>query len=130
MRLAGMNHVTINCAPADLAALRDFYVAALGLTEGKRPDFSFPGHWLYLAGRPVVHLAGRAAIAPGTRAPARGGAGFDHVAFTAEGLEAARARLDAARIGYEEAPVPGFPLHQIFLTDPLGQRIELTFAVG
>jgi catechol 2,3-dioxygenase-like lactoylglutathione lyase family enzyme len=130
MQLHGMNHVTINCAPADLAALREFYVAALGLTEGRRPDFSFPGHWLYLDGRPVVHLAGRATIAPGTRAPARGGAGFDHVAFTAEGLEAARARLDSAGIGYEEAPVPGFPLHQIFLTDPLGQRIELTFPVG
>lgn len=129
MRLQGMNHVTINCAPADLAALRDFYRAALGLTEGPRPDFSFPGHWLYLDGRPVVHLAGRAAIAPGTQAPERGGAGFDHVAFTAEGLVAARARLAAAGIAYEEAPVPGFPLHQIFLTDPLGQRIELTFAI-
>ncbi|WP_202614834.1 VOC family protein [Elioraea sp. Yellowstone] len=129
MRLSGMNHVTINCAPADLPALRDFYMTALGLTEGPRPAFTFPGHWLYLDGRPVVHLAGRDAIAPGTRAPARGGAGFDHVAFTAEGVEAARARLGAAGIAYEEAPVPGFPLHQIFLADPLGQRIELTFAV-
>ena len=130
MPVSGMNHVTINCAPTELGALRDFYVAALGLTEGKRPDFSFPGHWLYLDGRPVVHLAGRTTIAPGTRAPARGGAGFDHVAFTAEGLEAARARLDGAGIAYEEAPVPGFPLHQIFLADPLGQRIELTFSVA
>lgn len=129
MRLAGMNHVTINCAPEDLARLRDFYVAVLGLAEGPRPAFPFPGHWLYLDGRPVVHLAGRAGIPPGTPAPPRGGAGVDHVAFTAEGLAAARARFAAAGIAFEEAPVPGFPLHQIFLTDPLGQRIELTFAV-
>ncbi len=46
MTLTGMNHMTINCAPADLAALRAFYVAALGLAEGRRPDFPFRGHWL------------------------------------------------------------------------------------
>lgn len=130
MTLTGMNHMTINCAPADLPALRDFYVAALGLVEGRRPDFPFPGHWLYLGGQPVVHLAGRAALPAGARAPGAGSAGFDHVAFTATGLEAARARLAAAGIGFDEAPVPGFPLHQIFLTDPLGQKIELTFSTG
>jgi hypothetical protein len=30
-------------------------------------------------------------------------------------------------MSWEERPVPGFPLHQVFLTDPLGLRIELTF---
>jgi catechol 2,3-dioxygenase-like lactoylglutathione lyase family enzyme len=130
MTLTGMNHMTINCAPGDLARVRDFYVAALGLEEGRRPDFPFPGHWLYLGGQPVVHLAGRAHLPAGARGPAPGSAGFDHVAFTATGLEAARARLADAGIRFEEAPVPGFPLHQIFLTDPLGQKIELTFAVG
>ena len=130
MTLSGMNHMTINCAPADLGALRDFYVTALGLTEGRRPDFPFPGHWLYLDGAPVVHLAGRASLPAGSKAPAAGSAGFDHVAFTATGLEEARERLAAAGIGFSEAPVPGFPLHQIFLTDPLGQKIELTFSVG
>lgn len=130
MTLTGMNHMTINCAPADLAALRAFYVAALGLAEGRRPDFPFPGHWLYLDGNPVVHLAGRASLPAGAKAPAPGSAGFDHVAFTATGLEAARARLSAAGIRFDEAPVPGFPLHQIFLTDPLGQKIELTFSTA
>lgn len=129
MRLAGLNHVTINCAPADLTAERDFLIQALGLTEGPRPDFNFPGHWLYLNGSPVIHLAGRAAIEPGSKAAARGTTGFDHIAFTAAGLEEARTRLDGAGIAYFEAPVPGFPLHQIFLDDPLGQRFELTFAV-
>lgn len=130
MTLTGMNHMTINCALGDLVPLRDFYVAALGLTEGRRPDFPFPGHWLYLNGNPVVHLAGRTALPEGARPAARGGPGFDHVAFTATGLDAARERLAAAGIAFEEAPVPGFPLHQIFLTDPLGQRIELTFSLG
>jgi catechol 2,3-dioxygenase-like lactoylglutathione lyase family enzyme len=130
MRLSGLDHMTINCGVGDLARVRDFYVAALGLEEGRRPDFPFPGHWLYLDGRPVVHLAGRSTLADGTMGPARGSAGFDHVSFTARGLEAARARLAAAGLGFEEAPVPGFPLHQIFLTDPLGQKIELTFSTA
>lgn len=47
-----------------------------------------------------------------------------------EGAQRGQVVMEAVRIGYEEAPVPGFPLHQIFLTDPLGQRIELTFSVG
>lgn len=129
MQLGGLNHVTINCSEADLAAERDFLIRALGLVEGKRPNFAFPGHWLYLDGQPVIHLAARESIAPGTKSPTRGGAGFDHIAFTAHGLDSARARLDAAGIAYTEAPVPGFPLHQIFLDDPLGQRFELTFRV-
>ncbi|QXM25995.1 VOC family protein [Elioraea tepida] len=128
MRLKGLDHMTINCAVGDLARVRDVYIAALGLAEGPRPDFPFPGHWLYLDGKPVVHLAGRASIAEGTMGPAKGSAGFDHVSFTAFGLEAARQRLADAGIPFEEAPVPGFPLHQIFLTDPLGQKIELTFS--
>jgi len=128
MQLSGLDHMTINCGVGDLARVRDFYVAALGLEEGRRPDFPFPGHWLYLNGRPVVHLAGRASLADGTMGPPKGSAGFDHVSFTASGLEAARQRLASAGIPFEEAPVPGFPLHQIFLTDPLGQKIELTFS--
>jgi catechol 2,3-dioxygenase-like lactoylglutathione lyase family enzyme len=130
MQLTGLDHMTINCAPGDLGRVRDFYIAALGLAEGRRPDFPFPGHWLYLGSQAVVHLAGRASLAEGTMGPPRGSAGFDHVSFRASGLEAARQRLASAGIPFEEAPVPGFPLHQIFLTDPLGQKIELTFAVG
>ena len=30
-------------------------------------------------------------------------------------------------VPYAEAPLPGFPLHQLFLTDPFGLRVELTF---
>jgi hypothetical protein len=30
-------------------------------------------------------------------------------------------------IPHEELPVPGWPLRQIFLHDPVGSRIELTF---
>ena len=37
---------------------RAFYVGVLGMEEGDRPDFPFPGVWLYLEGHAVIHLVG------------------------------------------------------------------------
>ena len=56
MALRSLDHVTVNCA--DLDRSRAFYSQALGLTDGKRPNFAFPGAWLYVGDRPVVHLVG------------------------------------------------------------------------
>src|SRR4051812_30467778 len=33
-----------------------FYENVLGLKNGPRPPFNFPGAWLYSEGRPVLHL--------------------------------------------------------------------------
>lgn len=121
---AGLNHVTLKCTPAALGSLRDFYVANLGLVEGARPDFSFPGHWLYGNGRPIVHLAG---LLDDPAAPSTGP--LDHISFTGLDLEGTRRRLQAQAVPFDEAPVPGWPLHQIFFTDPGGLKIELTFDV-
>ena len=38
-----------------------------------------------------------------------------------------RARLQALGIDWLEAPVPGLPVHQLFLRDPVGLQIELSF---
>src|SRR5262249_13042171 len=49
-----LQHVNIRCI--DAAASRDFYVQVIGLKEGYRPPFNFPGHWLYLGEVAVIHL--------------------------------------------------------------------------
>lgn len=50
----GIHHVSINVT--DTASAVEFYTSVLGLTErGDRPDFSFAGAWLDLAGQ-QVHL--------------------------------------------------------------------------
>ena len=36
----------------DIDATRDFYVQALGMQIGFRPDLGFPGHWVYVGCRP------------------------------------------------------------------------------
>ncbi len=74
---------------ADLAATKAFYVTVLGLRDGDRPSFPFPGHWLYLGDSPCVHLVGTAADASRSdylddagRAEVEVGSGaVDHIAF-------------------------------------------------
>jgi catechol 2,3-dioxygenase-like lactoylglutathione lyase family enzyme len=119
-----LDHFTVRCRPQDLDGLRDFYVGVLGLLDGARPDFDFPGHWLYGEGRPIVHLAATL----DTR-PARETGSLDHIAFSGRGLDETVRLLKDRKIVFEQRPVPGFPLHQVFFSDPQGLRIELTFEV-
>lgn len=124
MQVAGLDHVNIRCREEDLPAMRRFWGEVVGLEEGRRPAFDFPGIWFWAGGRAVVHIAAR--LPDGVPIPPETGA-FGHVALHATGLEAARARLAAHGLRWREAPVPGFPLHQIFLQDPTGITVELTF---
>ena len=126
MRIAGLDHVNIRCRKQDLPALRRFWGEVVGLTEGARPDFDFPGIWFWSGERAVVHIAAR--LPDGAPIPKETGP-FGHIALRTEGLEEARKRLAALGVPFREAPVPGFPLHQIFLNDPTGLMVELTFAL-
>lgn len=125
MALDGLDHVNIRVGSDRLKPVRDFYVDLLGLEEGERPPFPFPGHWLYLGGRPVIHLAGREGLEPGTDT-----GGIDHVAFSAHDLRSTRARLDQQGVAYDERTVPLLGLHQLFITDPAGVKVELNFAAA
>ncbi len=126
MELKSFEHVLITTK--DLEATRAFFTDVIGLVDGKRPDFDFPGYWLYLGDTPCVHLAesdrGRGNAGTG---PNRGGGAIDHIAFNATGIDAARARFDAAGIAYEHRMVPGAPLQQLFVTDPNGVKVEINF---
>lgn len=126
-QITGIHHFTIRCMPVQLEGLKAFYGTVLGMQPGPRPQFDFPGHWLYVGEQAVVHLAAivRAADHPEQVASS----GFDHVSLHARGLDATRQRLKALGIAFEDVPVPGWPLQQIFLRDPVGSKIELTFEV-
>lgn len=126
-QLHQIDHFTLRVHPNELGPLRDFYIAVLGLREGWRPDFDFPGHWLYAADRPVVHLAGNAPAGEGRADAALPTGKFNHVSFRSTGLAGMREHLRSLGVVWREAPVPGAPLHQIFLHDPVGLKVELTF---
>ena len=134
-----LNHYSIRTY--DLDACRRFYVDALGLALGPRPDFPFPGLWLYAGdtavwANAVVHIIGIDRQDPaglnqylGERdnTALQGSGAVDHVAFFASGLAAMRSTLATLGIAHRERTVPGIGLHQVFVDDPNGIVIELNY---
>lgn len=120
MPVQNLDHINVYCA--NLERSRRFYSEVLGLKDGARPNFGFPGAWLYLGERPVVHLVGdRDGETPSTTGP------FDHVAFEAQDFEAMRSKMATLGIDFTENEVADFKIRQLFVHDPDGVRIELNF---
>jgi catechol 2,3-dioxygenase-like lactoylglutathione lyase family enzyme len=122
MPISGMNHCTV--LTDDVAATVGFYRDLLGLVDGPRPGFGFPGAWLYAGGEAVLHVVGGR-----PRSELRAGV-IDHVAFSATGLAATLAALDARGIAHDCRQLPGGGAWQVFFHDPNGAKIELDFAPG
>ena len=118
--IVGMNHFTI--VAEDERTTLDFYVGLLGLQVGPRPDLGFPGAWLYAGGpQAVLHMYfGRPM--PSTRTGV-----IDHMAFSATGLKAMKARFDAAGVKYDLRQQAGAGTWQLFTFDPNGAKVELDF---
>ena len=110
--------------------LRDtvrFYEEVLGLVNGPRPSFDFPGAWLYSEGHPVLHLND---ISP-TDKPQRPDSGvIDHIAFGSRGFEALKQDLTRKGVPFRVNEVPNSTRRQIFVTDPNNVLIELNFDVA
>ena len=125
MTAVAFNHFNLRANAAMIRQLRDFYVGVVGMTEGWRPPFPFPGHWLYLGEQAVLHLVedATARLSPGARNSA-----LDHAAFTCSGASALEERLQERGIAYRRATVPGTPQVQVFVTDPSGNGVEFNFA--
>jgi len=119
--IVGMNHFTV-IAENEQQTL-DFYVGLLGLTVGARPDLGFAGAWLYAGGeQAVLHLYFDRPV-PKQRAGV-----IDHLAFSAEGLKAVKARFDASGTKYDLRQQRGAGTWQLFTFDPNGAKVELDFA--
>jgi catechol 2,3-dioxygenase-like lactoylglutathione lyase family enzyme len=116
-----------NVSTRDLGATVRFYEDILGLVNGPRPPFDFPGAWLYSEGHPVLHLND---ISP-TDTPQRPDSGvIDHVAFGSRGFEEMKQRLAKKGVQYRVNVVPNSTRRQIFLTDPNNVLLELNFDVA
>jgi len=104
-----------------------FYEDVLGLVNGPRPPFDFPGAWLYSEGHPVLHLND---ISP-TDSPQRPDSGvIDHIAFGSRGFEAMKLHLGRKGIQFRVNVVPNSSRRQIFVTDPNNVLIELNFDIA
>ena len=112
----------INIRTADLAATKAFFIDVLGLTEGWRPPFPFPGAWLYAGEKDVVHL-----VQVDQPAAASEGSALDHFAFDIEDYEEALTRVRATGLKFFETSVPGSSVKQIFVRELNGVNIELNW---
>ena len=101
-----------------------FYEDILGLKNGDRPNFAFPGAWMYSEGKPVVHLVDISK----TDEPQKPDSGVvHHVAFASSGFDGMKKRLESKGMVYDSRQVPGGELWQIFVDDPNGVMIELNY---
>jgi len=102
-----------------------FFEALLDLKPGYRPDFPFPGAWLYADGEPVVHLI------PGSGGPVdRRGETIDHVGFRLKGYDGYRRKLDALGIPYSTMELSELGERRLFVSTPRGILLELVFREG
>ena len=127
MGLLGLHHFSLRTEK--LEETRAFFVDVVGLTEGHRPPFKFPGAWLYLAGQPVIHLIG---VDTETDAylgasEAAGSSAADHIAFRCEDPDFFRAKFARLGVEFHEREVPESHTIQIFFKEPNGFTIELQF---
>jgi catechol 2,3-dioxygenase-like lactoylglutathione lyase family enzyme len=139
MSKLSLNHFSIRSL--DLEKTVQFFSEVLDLKPGPRPNFPFPGAWLYNGdtsdySNSVVHI-----IAIDKNDPAglkqylgdrdasslQGSGAVDHIAFFTTGLSKMIAHLKQLSVPYRERTVPSLNLHQVFVDDPNGIVIELNY---
>ncbi|MDE1936789.1 VOC family protein [Bradyrhizobium sp.] len=113
-----------NIRTRKLADTVRFYEDVLGLEKGDRPNFAFPGAWMYSEGKAVVHLVD---ISPTEEAQKPDSGVVHHVAFVSRGFDAMKSRLKSKNMPFDARQVPGGDLWQIFVNDPNGVMIELNY---
>ena len=116
-----------NIRTRNLADTIRFYEDILGLENGERPNFNFPGAWMYSEGRAVVHLVD---ISP-TPEPQKPDSGVvHHVAFDSRGFDGMKQKLGKKGVWFDTRGVPGVAVWQIFVRDPNGVMIELNYEMA
>ena len=113
-----------NIRTRKLADTVRFYEDVLGLEKGDRPNFAFPGAWMYSEGKAVVHIVDISK----TDEPQKPDSGVvHHVAFVSRGFDGMKQRLQSKNMPFDARQVPGGELWQIFVNDPNGVMIELNY---
>ena len=118
--ITGLDHINIDTSKPDETVA--FYEEVLGLENRphERPDFGFPGAWLFLGDTAVVHLN---FIDDDDRFSQR--SAFNHIAFEGSDFDAMCRLLDDRGLSYRATERPEIGLSQVFVNDPNGVRVEI-----
>ena len=122
MRIEQLNHVNLRTTQLD--AMIDWYTNVLGMRSGDRPNFPFPGAWMYAGDTAAVHLVGiEGAPGVGSEVALK----LEHFALSATGGVEFEARLRAVGAKYSRTDLPEINLYLINLWDPDGNHIHVDF---
>ncbi len=119
MPATAMNHFTVLTDQLDETVT--FYRELLELEPGKRPNFKFPGAWLYSNGQAILH------VIAGNKLPEPREGVIDHMAFSATGLIDTVERLKSRGLEYDLRRLDDANVWQLFFFDPNGAKVELDF---
>jgi catechol 2,3-dioxygenase-like lactoylglutathione lyase family enzyme len=123
MPIQKLDHV--NLRTHQLTTLVDWYERVLGLRVGERPNFPFPGAWLYAGDTVVLHLIGVANPAgAGSEAPLK----LEHFAFSATDLLSFEKKLHDMGEPNQRVDLSFNKLVQINLWDPDGNHLHVDFS--
>ena len=106
----------------DLVGTEAFYSDILGLSVGPRPNFKFPGLWLYADKAAILH------VVQVNQLPTPRKGVLDHMAFRSEDVNALLEKLTAAGLTYRLTRTPDpWVQWQVFFEDPNGAKVEVDF---
>lgn len=123
MKVNSIGHYNLVGPASLIERVVTFYKDVLGFTDGFRPDFGIDGTWLYRGDAPLLHLT----IDESMDDAASPTGNLHHIALNCEGLDAFAARLKEKGVAYHVGKVPQLNMTQLFIHDPAGVRIEMTF---
>lgn len=124
MPISDINHYNLRVPKENMEALCLFYTSVIGLTVGHRPLKSV-GYWLYAGDKSLLHLS--LASVDELREYDKQNA-FDHIAFSYTDLNDFKRRLAENGISYKQNEILETGQIQLFLHDPMGNKIELNFS--
>ena len=122
MQITRLDHV--NLRTEQLEVMIDWYFDVLGLVSGARPDFGFPGAWLYAGDVAVVHLVGVSKDAGvGSEATLK----LEHFALRAMDGAGFEARLRDRGVEFRKSGIDELGLVAFNIWDPDGNHIHVDF---
>ena len=125
MQIGRLDHVNVRTAQLD--TMINWYTEILGLRLGPRPNFPFPGAWMYSGEDAVVHLVG---VEGEPGAGAEQDLRLEHFALAATGRGSFEQKLQAAGEKFETVDLTEVGITQYNIWDPDGNHIHIDFRDG
>lgn len=122
MQIGQLDHV--NVRTNKLEEMIDWYTRVLGLKQGYRPDFPFPGAWMYTGETPALHLVG---VEEDNSIGSESKLKLEHFAFKATGAAKFEEKLNKLKEPFRRSELASEALIQYNLWDPDDNHIHIDF---